>query len=309
MKSPGPLGCFEHRTSQNVHVRSKPGFGQFHDLYDPSTGSFDTETSGFSAQKSAYDTTDRLATMKINNIFMYPANGVKIVGSEIVAGSSKNMTMTVNWSDNTFRIEAALDEPSGRFMANFQSGETLSISKSEKTLDLAFSDSDANHYTFTNQGDVIVESFAKFSGSSQEKEKKRIIMPNGVVIKHFLSGSCQVIFPDGSVANRKNSSTEWIKIDNNSGLKYSIESRPLKNEIEFSREDFVTITSGEIFLKAEHSCGTKIKSEDDKKVLVEAPGLAKVCFKGNGAITIIVNDQFSIERDGSTIHVLKVTII
>jgi hypothetical protein len=292
LKSPGPLGCFEYRSSRDIHIRSKLGFGLFNQLYDPKSGIADKETSMPDASKLAFEMQDRLVTMTINDIYLYPANGIIIKASETVS-ESKVTNTTIAWAENSFSYNT---DSSPTFVANFSSGETISFSKSATDGILSFSDSNSRHYTFTSEGHIMIRSFAKSPFNTGEKETKRVVTSNGTVIKHFVSGSSQVLFPDGSVATRPSITAEFKKVGNNSGLNSSIESRPSKNEIELSREDFVTIVSGEGFILTEHSCGTSIRTEKEKRVVVEAPGLASISFVESGDQKIFVDNSFSVER-------------
>lgn len=80
LKSPGPIGCLEHHTTQTIYARPKVGFSVFNEQYNPATNSLGKEKAS-SANGNAnisYDMKDKSVAITRDISYLYPANNIII---------------------------------------------------------------------------------------------------------------------------------------------------------------------------------------------------------------------------------------
>ena len=78
LKSPGPIGCLEYKTSTSKRIRSKVGFSKFNDLYNFTTNSLEGEKPSYEPGTASYDVKDRALSIQQEFSYLYPANNVII---------------------------------------------------------------------------------------------------------------------------------------------------------------------------------------------------------------------------------------
>lgn len=105
------------------------------------------------------------------------------------------------------------------------------------------------------------------------------------------------MFPDGSTAT-KSPGSDWVKISREGTpvQKNGVESKLYNDDVEISRDDFVTVSKIDDAIVTEHSCSTTIKTRLARNTTVSSPGIATVFFESSGKQIIVVSDNYVVER-------------